>query len=43
MPLNNDGDEVLLLDADGVPVSRVTYTERQVRAGEWIEFGVEIK
>jgi hypothetical protein len=26
-------DEVLLLDADGVPVSRVTYTDRQVRAG----------
>jgi hypothetical protein len=33
MPLNNDGDDVLLLDADGVPVSRVLYTERQVRAG----------
>jgi hypothetical protein len=43
MPLNNDGDEVLLLDADGVPVSRATYTERQVRAGEWIEFAVPIK
>ena len=41
MSLNNDGDEVLLLDADGVPVSRATYTERQVRAGEWIEFGVK--
>jgi len=43
MPLNNDGDEVLLLDANGVPVSRVGYTERQIRTGEWIEFGVPIK
>ena len=43
MPLNNDGDDVLLLDAGGVPVSRVTYIERQVRAGEWIQFEVKIK
>jgi hypothetical protein len=34
---------VLLLDAAGVPVSRVTYTEQQVRAGEWIEFEAKIK
>ena len=39
MPLNNNGDSILLFDADGVPVCRVTYSEKQVRAGEWIEFG----
>ena len=39
MPLNNNGDSILLFDGDGVPVCRVTYSEKQVRAGEWIEFG----
>lgn len=39
MPLNNDGDAILLMDADGVPVCRVTYSEKQVRSGEWIELG----
>ena len=39
MPLNNDGDIILLLNADGVPVCRVTYSDSQARAGEWIEFG----
>jgi hypothetical protein len=43
MPLNNDGDDVRLLDADGVPVSCVTYAEQQVRAGEWVQFEVNIK
>jgi len=43
MPLNNDGDDVRLLDADGVAVSCVTYAEQQVRAGEWIQFEVNIK
>ena len=35
MPLNNDGDEVVLLDAAGVAVSRATYTEHQVLAKSW--------
>jgi endonuclease YncB( thermonuclease family) len=39
MPLNNDGDSILLFDADGVPVFRATYLDKQVRAGEWVLFG----
>ena len=39
MPLNNDGDEILLIDADSVPVSRAAYNAAQVQSGEWIEFG----
>jgi len=39
LPLNNDGDSILLIDADGVPACRVIYSEQQVRSGEWIEFG----
>lgn len=37
--LNNDGDEVLLLDADGIARSEVLYTEDEVRRGEWLEVG----
>lgn len=39
MPLNNDGDEVELVDGDGVVRSRVNYTEGEVRVGELVEFG----
>jgi len=39
MPLNNDGDTVMLLDPAGVVRSRVEYTGEQVRAGKWLEFG----
>jgi hypothetical protein len=38
MPLNNNGDEVLLIDADGIGRSRVTYSESQVRAGVTLRF-----
>ena len=43
IPVYDDGDSILLIDADGVPVNRVTYSGKQVRAGEWIEFGVKSK
>ena len=33
MPLNNNGDEVVLIDAEGVGRSRVSYVESQVRSG----------
>jgi hypothetical protein len=39
MPLNNDGDTVLLIDPAGVVRSRVEYTADQVRVGKWVEFG----
>ena len=39
MPLNNDGDEVVLIDAGGVARSRVAYGEGQARSGAWVEFG----
>jgi len=39
MPLNNDGDTVLLISPDGALRSRVEYTGKQVRTGEWVEFG----
>jgi len=39
--LNNDGDDVELIDAAGVVRSRVSYTEDQVRRGEWVEVGEE--
>ena len=35
MPLNNDGDTVMLIDPAGVLRSRVEYTGEQVRAGKW--------
>jgi endonuclease YncB( thermonuclease family) len=38
MPLNNNGDEVLLIDHDDVVRSRVTYTGEQVRAGVTLRF-----
>ena len=38
MPLNNNGDEVLLTDADSVGRSRVSYTENQVRSGVTLRF-----
>ena len=38
MPLNNDGDEVVLLDTEGVGRSRVSYSETQVRAGVAVRF-----
>jgi len=37
MPLNNDGDTVLLIDPAGVLRCRVEYTAEQVRAGKWVE------
>jgi hypothetical protein len=38
MPLNNNGDEVVLTDADGVGRSRVSYAEGQVRSGVTLRF-----
>jgi len=38
MPLNNDGDEVLLVDADGVGRSRVSYTASQAKSGAVVRF-----
>jgi hypothetical protein len=38
MPLNNNGDEVLLTDADNVGRSRVGYAESQVRSGVTLRF-----
>lgn len=37
MPLNNDGDTVLLIDPTGVVRSRATYRGEQVRASVWID------
>ena len=39
MPLNNDGDEVLLIDPEGVVRSRVAYSKDEVRSGKWVVFG----
>ena len=36
MPLNNDGDEVVLIDASGVARSRVAYAGEQARSGAWV-------
>jgi hypothetical protein len=36
MPLNNDGDEVLLIDPVGVVRCRVEYTGQQVQIGTWV-------
>jgi len=38
MPLNNNGDEVILLDAEGVGRSRVSYSASQVRSGVVVYF-----
>jgi len=38
MPLNNNGDEVLLIDTGNVGRSRVSYTENQVRSGVTLRF-----
>jgi len=39
MPLNNNGDEVLLIEGGGVVRSRVAYGERDARSGRWIKTG----
>ena len=39
MPLNNNGDDVLLVDTDGIVRSKVSYTEGQVRSGRVLRFG----
>lgn len=39
MPLNNDGDTVMLIDPTGVVRCRVEYTREQVRPGTWVGFG----
>jgi endonuclease YncB( thermonuclease family) len=39
MPLNNNGDTVILIDADGVGRSRISYLEAQVKAGVVLRFG----
>ena len=41
MPLNNNGDEVLLIDAEGVGRSRVSYVESQVRSGVTLRLWVK--
>jgi len=38
MPLNNNGDEVLLVGRDGVGRSRVAYSAAQVRSGVVVRF-----
>ena len=38
MPLNNNGDIVILIDADGVGRNRVSYSGSQVKAGVVLEF-----
>ena len=38
MPLNNDGDEIMLMDENGVGRSVVRYSKSQVRSGSVIEF-----
>lgn len=38
MPLNNDGDEVLLIDENEVGRSKVRYSKSQVKSGVVIEF-----
>ncbi|MDP6558366.1 MAG: lamin tail domain-containing protein [Pirellulaceae bacterium] len=38
MPLNNNGDEVLLVDTENVARSRVRYTMEQVRSGVLLQF-----
>ena len=38
MPLNNDGDDVRLVDADGIARSKVSYTADQVRPGVVLRF-----
>jgi endonuclease YncB( thermonuclease family) len=40
MPLNNDGDTVLLIDPAGVVRCRVEYNADHVRAGKWVDFRV---
>ncbi len=39
MPLNNDGDTVVLIDAEGVGRSRVSYEGSQARSGATVRFG----
>jgi hypothetical protein len=39
MPLNNKGDEILLIERDGMVASQVAYGEFEVRAGKWVEIG----
>ena len=39
MPLNNGGDEVVLVDGEGVVRSRVAYGGMEVRSGKWVEVG----
>ncbi len=39
MPLNNNGDTLVLVDSEGVGRSRVSYSEQQVRSGVVIQVG----
>ena len=39
MPLNNNGDRVLLIDPTGVVRSRVAYIGEQVQVGVWVKAG----
>ncbi|MEO2014839.1 MAG: thermonuclease family protein [Fuerstiella sp.] len=39
MPLNNNGDDVVLIDADGVGRSKVSYKASQVKSGVTLRFG----
>jgi hypothetical protein len=38
MPLNNDGDVVILMDREGVGRSRVAYAASQARSGAIVRF-----
>ena len=39
LPLNNSGDDIALINADGETVHRVSYTRDQVVSGEVVTFG----
>ena len=39
MPLNNDGDLIIMMDSEGIGRSRVSYSGSQVRSGGAIEVG----
>jgi hypothetical protein len=41
MPLNNDGDTVLLIDPAGVLRCRVEYNGEQVQVGKWLHSGAK--
>ena len=43
MPLNNNGDNVVLSDSEGVGRSQVSYSGAQVKVGAIVKFAAEIE